>query len=269
MKKRFAFVAFAVACSSVSLGIFPNVAAPDYTFVGMIGNNNFSMNGSGTAITPFNVITAKHVGGMFYNLPGFGSFQAVQRIDHPTADISILRFNTALPGFYAPMFADQIGQNVTMVGFGNTGNLRGDGTGYNDAGQAGIRRKGNQRVSARQTVNLGGSITNSVSLLYDLDGNGMDTFQDGGPIAGEAGLNFGDSGGGTFREIGASKFIIGVNSFIFDNNSNNNAYDFGDGGGFVDLNNYSQWVIQNTVPEPATLAAMAAGLGLLLRRRRK
>src|ERR1044071_6739360 len=116
MRKKLVFIAFGVACSALSSAIFPSVAAPEFTWVGMIGSTNSSMNGSGTAITPFNVITAKHVGGMFYNLPGFGSFQAVSRVDHPTADISTLRFSTALPGFYAPMVAEQLGQTITMVG---------------------------------------------------------------------------------------------------------------------------------------------------------
>src|SRR5688500_1296240 len=84
MSKKLVFIAFGVVSSAVSMAIFPNVAAPEFTWVGMVGSTNTNMNGSGTALTPFNVITAKHVGGMFYNLPGFGSFQAVQRIDHPT-----------------------------------------------------------------------------------------------------------------------------------------------------------------------------------------
>jgi hypothetical protein len=269
MNKKIAFIAFGVTCSALSFGIFPDVAAPEFTWVGMIGTASNNMAGSGTAITPFNVITAKHVPGLFYNLPGFGSFQAISRVEHPTADLAILRFGSALPGFYNPMFADQIGQTVTMVGFGDTGTLRGDGTGYISTGGAGTRRKGNQRVSDRQAVNLGGNITNSVSLLYDLDGNGVDFFQDGGPVAGEAGLNFGDSGGAWLRNVGGTNFIVGVNSFIFDSNNNNNLYDFGDGGGAVDLNNYSQWVLTNTVPEPATMAALGAGLAVLLRRRKK
>jgi hypothetical protein len=156
-----------------------------------------------------------------------------------------------------------------MVGFGDTGTLRPDGTGYNSQAGFGTRRKGNQVVSFRDTVNLGGNITDSVSLLYDLDGNGVDTFQDGGPIAGEAGLNFGDSGGGWFRDVSGTKFIVAVNSFIFDGNGNNNFLDFGDGGGAVDLNNYREWVTLNTVPEPATMVAMAAGIAAVLCRRRR
>lgn len=261
MRSKLAVAALlAVACPAFS--IYPDVPAPDYQFVGLVGGG-----ASGTAITPYNVITAKHVGGMTFQLQGFETFTAVSRAEHPNADLAILRFDTPLPGFYAPMFADEVGQQIVMVGFGDTGDLRDDGTGYNSRSGFGVRRKGNQMASHRQPVDLGGGIENSVSLWYDLDGNGKDMFHDGGPIAGEAGLNYGDSGGGWFREIGGAKFIVAVNSFIFDGGGGG-YYDFGDGGGAVDLNAYKQWITENMVPEPATLTVMALGLGLIARRRK-
>lgn len=261
-------VVSSVVASSAALAIFPDTGAPEFTFVGMVGTDG-GFNGSGTAITSFDVITAKHVGGNSITLPGLGTFTAIARVNHPTADLSLLRFGSALPGFYAPIFHDELGQQVTMVGFGSTGTLRGDGTGYNNTGGGGVRRKGNQMVSDRQTVNLGGGITNSVSLLYDLDGNGQDTFEDGGPIAGEAGQNFGDSGGGWFRNVSGQQRIVAVNSFIFDAHNNGNSFDFGDGGGAVDLFEYQEWITANTVPEPASMAALALGLAAVARRRRK
>lgn len=261
MRSKLAVAALvAVACQSSA--IYPDVSAPDFEFVGIVGGG-----ASGTAISPFNVITAKHVGGMSFQLQGFGTFTATSRVDHPNADLAILRFDSPLPGFYAPMFADEIGQQVVMVGFGDTGDLRDNGTGYNSRSGFGVRRKANQMVSHRQPVDLGGGIENSVSLWYDLDGNGKDMFHDGGPIAGEGGINYGDSGGGWFREIGGAKFIVAVNSFIFDGNGGG-YYDFGDGGGAVDLNNYKEWVTENLVPEPASMAVLALGVAAVVRRRR-
>jgi len=282
MRRSLAILAFA-CFAAVAQPIVPNVLAPEFTSVVRISSTNGGgTNGSGTAINEFFVLTAKHVGGNWIQFGNAGSgaqtFQAVERIAHPTADIALLRFANPLPVFTSILFGDHLGATATMVGYGASGTLRADGTGYdmwpNTSGAPGTRRKGNNVLDERFRIlpehNFGSGVTNSLNFMFDLDGPTGNGSTGGPAIAGEASLGPGDSGGGTFRFVNNEWRLIGVNSFIWSVQNDGDYHDWGDGGGIVDLNEYQQWITTNAVPEPGTMLALAGGIAALaLRRRRK
>lgn len=224
----------------------------DFAFVGMVGGG-----GSGTAIMQRAVLTAKHVGGMSYHLNGV-TYNAVQRIDHPTVDISILNFGVDLPGWHTLGNTANPGDTITMVGYGSTGVLNGAGNGYDITGGGGTRRKGTNLFDFRANVaNFGPSI---ISFLVD---------------NGDAALAGGDSGGAFF----VNNTIVGVNSFIFNQRSgvlpnygfasqNGGTAYFGSGAIDLTVPDINTWVRNNAVPEPASVAVIGLGLAALLRPRR-
>jgi hypothetical protein len=275
--KRTLFLALGAVLSSASYATFPDQTIDTFfDWVGLVGTS-----GSGTVISPQHVLTARHVGGTRFtfkddgqNVSGF--VDAIARLNHPTADISILTF---APGTFSsyirPLYGDHLGATPTMVGFGLTATLRADGTGYNTAGGFGIRR------TARNTADVRANGLNGAgdpALWYDIDGapgapGDANSMGDGDPIAGEGGVLSGDSGGAWLVNNGGWR-IIGVNSFIFDDDNVggnlNNFLDWGDGGGAVDLNAHSAWIEANApVPEPASMIALGLGVAAIAARRRR
>ncbi|MCO5297639.1 MAG: PEP-CTERM sorting domain-containing protein [Fimbriimonadaceae bacterium] len=245
------FLLALLATSVSAFAIAPdNGATTSFEFVGQIGG------ASGVAIGLRSVITAKHVGGMGFSVGG-NSYTAVSRINHPTLDLSILNFDTDLPGFYAIGNASPLGSTLTLVGYGQTGVLNATGDGYTITGGGGVRRMGTSSLDGKQFVNDFGP-----SLLSFLVENG-----DGVLVAG-------DSGGGFF--IGNQ--LVGVNSFVFTTNENLPAYGFASqnggtpyyGSGGIDLTDpgVRAWV-NSAVPEPATMLGLGLGLAALARRRRR
>lgn len=272
---RRSFLALSLSMSFGSAwAVMPNVLAPEFSYVGRMVNDNGSTQGSGVAISSRFLLTAKHVGSTrigFFNAGQSGTvYTAVERIDHPTADLSILRFDTDLPGYYGMYFGDNLGATVTFVGYGGTASERADGTGYNDPTAVGTRRKGNNVLDHRESMNFGGAygVTDSMALWSDFDGpTGTGTLGEG-RIDGEAQLAGGDSGGGTFRFFNSVPYLIGINSFVWSSSDDNDYTDYGDGSGVVDINAYREWIEVNAVPEPGTVLVIASGLGWLATRRR-
>lgn len=250
-----------VALSGQALAIIPDFGADTFfTGVGKLSG------ASCVAIAPNWVITAKHVGGTTVDFDGVVR-TAAQRFDHPDADIALLRFASPLGvNFYSIDFANPLGREVTLVGYGSTG-VAGP-TGVTITGGGGTRRSGTNTIDRKQTNVTFNGINFFNAWEYDLDGPTGNGTLGGGRTSREAGLWFGDSGGAWLVNNGGSWNLVAVNSYIDDATGNNVYSDWGDLGGGVALSDYQNW-IQGTVPEPATLSALALGLAAALRRRAK
>jgi len=280
--KRSLLLAFGVVMSSAAFATFPNQAVDTFfTLVGQVGTSG-GTNGSGTVISPQHVLTARHVGGLRYYIKndGFnltGTVDAISRINHPNADISILTFAPGTFSNYSrPLYGNHVGSTPTIVGFGLTAALRTSGTGYDVVNGSSGRRRVATNTADLIDEGLNGAL--DPALFYDIDGaagvpGDANSMGSGTPIVGEGGVLPGDSGGAWFLNSGGNWRIIGVNSFIFNTgggSATNDFLDWGDGGGAVDLNSHSAWIEANApVPEPASMVALAIGVAAMARRRRK
>jgi len=239
-------------------------------------------------------MTAKHVGGLDFYVNG-AWHTGVARYDNPTSDISLVKVNEALGGWYTPYYGDVLGQTLTYVGFGATGVLRGANdanpfTGYHDIGNGGIKRKMTNVAGAYGTVTYDGwtpGAWTTSCIVADLDthltatppANQVDTLGDGGPTAEEGGLLYGDSGSGALLKVNGEWRLVGINISVDDANGPNpggwdNYMDFGDVFESTRVASYEGWIKEtmNPVPEPpvwmALSSGMLMGLGALKRRRR-
>src|SRR3954468_15270284 len=104
MKWRASLLCLAIA-PTLACAVYPNTG-PDaiYNMVGQFGG------ASAVAIDPFWVLTAAHVDGTTFTLPGVGTFNVVQDVTHPVADLRLLRVDSAIPLFSRVQVNDQVGQ---------------------------------------------------------------------------------------------------------------------------------------------------------------
>ncbi len=170
--------------------------------------------GSCVAIAPNWILTAGHVadyGGSGTLTISNTTYLKKEIIYHPAADIALVRYDKAFPGYYGIYSgASLVGANTTMVGFGNTGTVTKKWLQYyyNDSGIGrGTRRWGSNVISSLETqkvYDVGGVVgvrTNSGFWM---------SFNAGGT---EAGVGSYDSGGGTFISDGGTWKLAGINTY--------------------------------------------------------
>ena len=181
---------------------------------------------SGTLIAPNWVLTAGHttdgraVSQMSFAL-GVSTYTAAQWIPHPNwsgnlssgFDIGLVRLTNSVTNVTPATrltTADELGKVGVSVGFGTTGTGK---TGYKN-GTGGTKRAGENVIDA-----YGSSVGMSYQyMLSDFDdpnnADRMNAFGSASPRSLEYSIAPGDSGGGTFINVGGTPLLAGVHSFI-------------------------------------------------------
>jgi hypothetical protein len=238
-------LAGAVACGFISAhAILPGTLTSDYHWVAKIGGFPGSFNVSSVAIGDHWIITAKHVvSGQSQMQIGFDNgFTAVSDaiFPHPTDDVALVRFPNVLPGWYQFHWT-QLAHTTpfNIVGYGWSGTWNGTAWSYDNT--YGTKRVGSNVYSTTFSGNLGGGIVGTF-MVADFDGNGVDSFGDGGPVAGESTLGGLDSGGGAFIMSGGVPRLVGVNVFVGGLTGGPNAPQYGSIFGCLRISDYRTWV---------------------------
>ncbi|HTQ11859.1 MAG TPA: hypothetical protein VMI31_17485 [Fimbriimonadaceae bacterium] len=243
---------------AAALAVYPN-NGPDTTFsmVGQFGG------ASGVAIDPYWVLTAAHVDGSLFVLPGIGTYNVVQDVRNPTADLRLLEVDQPMPVYSRLDLQNDVGATVAFAGFGLTGLPRDDGTGFDMTGADGNRHTANNRIDYSLFI----AETNSDGYWFTLDAPGT-----ANAVAGEGGISFGDSGGGWFRQQGGSWLLVATNDTIDYAPGTTDFYTWGaTGAGVLDAS-YADWIggyVPAAVPEPLSIVVISGGLLSLLARRRR
>lgn len=257
--------------SSVSWAIFPNNPTAAFSAVGMCGDWNgtaFTQWGSGLAVAPGWILTARHVGGTHFFVNGtyYTVLQKFHHVGTNNADLSLWKMAAPVPTWMPisyPTFGALQGQVATLVGWGNTCTQGVNGWTWL-ANTFGIKRQSSNVIDAylpNTFVNFGSFTRTTDYIQYDLDdpsgANTTNTFG-GSAISGEGGISDKDSGCPWFVvENGVSK-VVAVSSIIGYNTGTGltSPYQYGGWGAGTFLSNYKAW-IQSTAPELGTMTAVA------------
>lgn len=287
----------AVALSPLSQAITIRDDTPDSAYTSLAANTLYQAAGSfdggswgGTLIAdPFGqniyVLTAAHlvnnnlivpgvthftVGGNTYDVaatsiaPGYNSSTqlndlAIVRLATPVTNVTPVAYYTG---------AAELGQTITMIGYGITGTgLTGEvGT------SGGTRRAANNVIDVLDASTLGSLPSTSYAFDFDQPPSTPGTsFNIGSstPLALEGLISSGDSGGGDFAVIGGTLYLVGVHSYVAAADGSANA-SYSDVGGSTRVSLFSGFIAQN-VPEPGSAGLLAGGLAVVggLRRRRR
>ena len=259
--------------STAAFAVYPNTPSDsEFTSVGYLNGGG----ASGVAIDSRWVLTASHVDGTKFTLPGVsGDFNVLQSISAPLIngvqpDLRLLQVDRDLPSFTRVDDRSAVNRIVAIVGVGDTGSY--DAAGIAPSAGGNVRRRANNLAEFQEDVFYDAAMTTRFNtLLYRIDRPSSPNY-----VVGEGGLLSGDSGGGFFADFGDGFRLVGTNSFIASATATSTAYEYGAFGGASALSDPAAlsfirtYVPQAVVPEPATLAALGVGaLGLLRRRRLK
>lgn len=285
-----------------SYHVDPNTAGSPYAGVGAVRANVSGGGyylGSGALITPYHVLTAAHLldvtdDGVIDFAPSAVSFYinnaatptvvgASALVIHPdytgfdnpsvNDDLAIITLSAAAPAGVPiyPLYQSVVatGTQTIQVGYGRSG----DGVnGYTVSASLTVKRFGANVVDARMEDDEGAP-GNGIWEVWeaDFDGPTADTNLMGGLTLGntiETGLGPGDSGGPSFVEIEGQLYLIGNNTFGFNEEGGAPFPLFGTGLGGILVEPYLDW-IDGEIPEPGTLGLVAVGLAAVAARRRR
>lgn len=194
---------------------------------------------------------------------GDGFDIALVRLSSPITTIEPAKIYTSF---------QELGKIVTMVGFGQTGT----GT-TGSTGASGTKRAGQNVVDELFTMRNG-----ATGLRWDFDepGSRISPNRLGGssvPLDLEYQIASGDSGGGSFIFENGQWYLAGVHSGTYDffqYPGTSDSHTYGDVALVTRVAAYQEFIFSNIpelaalVPEPASLALVAAAGSILARRRR-
>jgi len=159
-------------------------------------------------------------------------------------------------------------QTITLVGYGRSGN---GVAGFTIGASKTVKRVGWNQLDAHFLDDEGSGAFEVWEGDFD-DPTGAGSNYLGGESLGnalEVTLGHGDSGGPTFIQDGDGYlYLVGNNTFLVSFSGGPSAPKFDSGLGGILLYPYLGW-IDSVVPEPATMALLALGAGLVLARRRR
>jgi hypothetical protein len=259
--------------------------AGEFSFVGALEvfDGVSTYKGSAVAISPYWVITAGHNADLnddglvdaswsgTLHLPGYGSYGVSQAFTHPAYtgfanpfindDLALFRLATSLPAEidFPILGSAGVTDIITLVGFGRSGY---GSYGYTSNANLTDRRFGSNVIDSLELDDEGSGMAEI--FRYDFD-DPSTTGQPDGSLGNdvETIIGPGDSGGAALRWDGEQWVLVGVNTFTEGFGGR-----FGDTGGGVLIDPYSDWISETTgIPEPQGMALVIAGLVILAIRR--
>lgn len=193
----FCMLLYAGSARAIITGDNAQAETDPFALTGFDWNYVYSYKGaSAVAVDSHWILTAGHVGGGSDLVIGSTTYVHQESISHPTADLTLVRFDQALPGYYG-LYAGSVyvGNPVLMVGFGNTGTVA--AASFTDSGSGqGTRRWGSNSIDA------GGWAGDTYVFGADFTTNGT---------VYEAGVGDKDSGGGSFIYDNGEWKLVGIN----------------------------------------------------------
>lgn len=195
---------------------------------------------SSVAVDSHWLLTAAHVaddGGSGALSIGEETYTQMQRVFHPTADLALVRYDRAFPGFYPLAVETVVGAEVVVVGYGRQGNVVSTffDAYFTETGTAhSTKRWGTNRIDQKKTYPTtqpieASSLGFQISISRDRSSESPTNY--------EAGCNVYDSGCGLFLKEGGVWKLGG--SMILREGTSTTRFTR---NGAVDIASYSSWI---------------------------